>query len=50
MQVKAKIEHPELRALSDYHYDELCSIEGELHIIGMSPNNCLLYTSPSPRD
>lgn len=39
MQVKAKIEHPELRASSDYHYDELCSIEGELHIIGMSPNN-----------
>lgn len=39
LQVKAKIEHPELRASSDYHYDELCSIEGELHIIGMSPNN-----------
>ncbi|MCZ9313285.1 MAG: hypothetical protein O0V67_07890 [Methanocorpusculum sp.] len=37
--VLSKIEHEELRAASDYHYKELCEISGELHIIGMSPNN-----------
>lgn len=37
--VLSKIKHKELRAASDYHYGDLCSISGELHIIGMSPNN-----------
>lgn len=39
LQVKTKIEHPELKATSDYHFNEFCSMEGELCIIGMSPNN-----------
>ena len=38
-QVITKIENPELKAASDYHYSDLCSISGELHILGMSPNN-----------
>lgn len=38
-QVIAKMEKPELKAASDYHYSDLCSISGELHILGMSPNN-----------
>lgn len=38
-QVKTKIAHPELMACSDYHYNDLCTISGELHILGMSPNN-----------
>ena len=38
-QVRTKIAHPELMACSDYHYNDLCTISGELHILGMSPNN-----------
>ena len=38
-QVKTKIAHPELMACSDYLYNDLCTISGELHILGMSPNN-----------
>lgn len=38
-QVKAKISRPELTACSNYYYSEFAAIEGELHIIGMSPNN-----------
>ena len=33
LQVKTKIEHPELKATSDYHFNEFCSMEGELCII-----------------
>ena len=35
----AKIEHPELKIAIDYYYTDFRKIEGELHIIGMSPNN-----------
>lgn len=38
-QLIAKMENPELKAASDYHYLDLCGISGELHILGMSPNN-----------
>lgn len=38
-QLKAKIEHPELKAASNYHYSDFAKIIGELHIIGLSPNN-----------
>lgn len=38
-QVTLKIDNPELKAASNYHYSDLCAISGELHIIGMSPNN-----------
>lgn len=37
--IMTKIEHPELQMVTEYHYDLFKSIEGELHIIGMSPNN-----------
>lgn len=37
--IMAKIEHPELKIATDYHYADFRNIEGELHIIGMSPNN-----------
>ena len=37
--IMTKIEHPELQMVTEYHYDLYKSIEGELHIIGMSPNN-----------
>lgn len=38
-QVEAKIGRPELIACSDYYYREFATLEGELHIIGVSPNN-----------
>jgi hypothetical protein len=37
--VKTKIQHPELRFSYDYHMNDLSEIEGEIDIIGMSPNN-----------
>lgn len=37
--IMTKIEHPELQMTTEYHYDLFKNIEGELHIIGMSPNN-----------
>lgn len=37
--VKTKIQHPELRFSYDYHLNDLSNIEGEIDIIGMSPNN-----------
>ena len=33
------IKHPELLACSDYHFAELRSLCGELHIVGLSPQN-----------
>lgn len=33
------IEHPELAIGTEYYFDKFNSISGELHIIGMSPNN-----------
>lgn len=33
------IEHPELKIASDYHFSELENLSGELHIIGLSPQN-----------
>lgn len=38
-QVEAKISRPELSACSNYYYNEFAVLEGELHVIGMSPNN-----------
>lgn len=32
-------EHPELLICSDYHFAELRSLGGELHIVGLSPQN-----------
>lgn len=32
-------EHPELLICSDYHFEELRSLCGELHIVGLSPQN-----------
>ena len=32
-------EHPELAFSCNYHFTELSELTGELHIIGMSPNN-----------
>lgn len=37
--IMTKIEHPELQMATEYYYDLFKNIEGELHIIGMSPNN-----------
>lgn len=34
-----KIEHPKLNMATEYHFHTLEEIEGELNIIGMSPNN-----------
>ena len=33
------ISHPELKAATDYHFSELEGLSGELHIIGLSPQN-----------
>ncbi|MGN0466815.1 MAG: hypothetical protein ACI4F9_10795 [Lachnospiraceae bacterium] len=33
------IEHPELKVAPEYHFDDFRNIEGELTIIGFSPNN-----------
>ena len=32
-------EHPELEIAPTYHFDEFRKLDGEIHIIGMSPNN-----------
>ena len=37
--VQARFLNPTLKIATDYHFDKLRNIEGELHIIGMSPNN-----------
>lgn len=37
--IKTKIEHPELKMATEYYFYELKNIEGQLDIIGMSPNN-----------
>lgn len=33
------ISHPELKVATDYHFSELEGLSGELHIIGLSPQN-----------
>lgn len=33
------IEHPELKIATDYHFRELENLSGELHIMGLSPQN-----------
>ncbi|MFR5152234.1 MAG: hypothetical protein ACLTER_24350 [Ruminococcus sp.] len=33
------IDHPELKIATDYHFSELEELSGELHIIGLSPQN-----------
>lgn len=33
------IKHPELKIATDYHFGELETLSGELHIIGLSPQN-----------
>lgn len=33
------IEHPELKIATDYHFRELEKLSGELHIMGLSPQN-----------
>lgn len=37
--IMTKINNPELQMATEYYFEELRNIEGELHIIGMSPNN-----------
>lgn len=37
--IMTKIKHPELYMATPYYFDVFSSIEGELDIIGMSPNN-----------
>lgn len=37
--IKTKIEHPELNVATEYYFSEFENMEGELDIIGMSPNN-----------
>lgn len=37
--IQGKIDHPELYIASEYHFDTLRNISGELSIIGISPNN-----------
>lgn len=37
--IKTKIEHPELSVATEYYFSEFENMEGELDIIGMSPNN-----------
>lgn len=37
--IRVHQEHPELEFGCNYHFDEFESLTGELHIIGMSPNN-----------
>lgn len=37
--IKAFCDHPELIARTDYHFDDLVALDGELHIIGLSQNN-----------
>ena len=37
--IMTKIQHPELNMATEYYFDKFESINDELHIIGMSPNN-----------
>lgn len=37
--IEAYFVHPKLLSATDYHFVELTSLTGELHIIGMSPQN-----------
>ncbi len=37
--VNTYIQNPTLKVGTDYHFDELSNLEGEIHIIGLSPNN-----------
>lgn len=37
--IRTKIEHPELKMATEYYFYEFESIEGQLEIIGLSPNN-----------
>lgn len=37
--VKTSIDHPELKCGSDYHFNKLKSLQGEIDLIGLSPNN-----------
>ena len=37
--IQTKIEHPELKMATEYYFYEFESIEGQLEIIGLSPNN-----------
>lgn len=37
--IMTKIEHPELRMATEYYFDVFKKIQGELYIVGMSPNN-----------
>lgn len=37
--MRTKIEHPELKMATEYYFYEFESIEGQLEIIGLSPNN-----------
>lgn len=37
--IKTKFKHPELKMATEYYFNELKNIEGQLDIIGMSPNN-----------
>jgi len=37
--VNTYVQHPNLKVGTDYHFEALSNLEGELHIIGLSPNN-----------
>ena len=37
--ILTKIEHPNLKMATEYYFDRFKKIQGELVIIGMSPNN-----------
>ena len=37
--IMTKISHPELSMATEYHFEDFSKIEGELILIGMSPNN-----------
>lgn len=37
--VSTYVQNPTLRVGTDYHFEKFSNLEGELHIIGLSPNN-----------
>lgn len=37
--VSTYVQNPTLKVGTDYYFDKLSNLEGELHIIGLSPNN-----------
>lgn len=37
--INTYIENPTLKIGTNYHFNDLCNLKGELHIIGMSPSN-----------